>query len=98
LAGLAHFKEWGDGKRNRGLIVSEILNFPTSVLRMSAKRARAAKATCGTITRMPSGPLPVMTGEQWSEFIRLLTPDEQQAFMLDVYKIINRYCLRIGGE
>jgi hypothetical protein len=44
---------------------------------------------------MPSGP--VMTGEQWSEFIRLLTP-EQQAFMLDVYKIINRYCLRIGGE
>jgi DNA-directed RNA polymerase subunit N (RpoN/RPB10) len=39
-----------------------------------------------------------MTGEQWSEFIRLLTPGEQQAFMLDVYKIINRYCLRIGGE
>ncbi len=81
--------------------MSEILNFPTSVLRMSKQRApekRAAKAACGTITRMPSGPLPVMTGEQWSEFIRLLTPDEQQAFMLDVYKIINRYCLRIGGE
>jgi len=39
-----------------------------------------------------------MTGEQWSEFIRLLTPDEQQAFMLDVYKIINRFCSRIGGE
>ena len=81
--------------------MSEILNFPTSVSRMSKQRApekRAAKATCGTITRMPSGPLPVMTGEQWSEFIRLLTPDEQQAFMLDVYKIINRFCSRIGGE
>jgi hypothetical protein len=80
--------------------VSEILNFPTSVLRMSKQTTpekRAAK-TSGTITRMPSGPVPLMTGEQWSEFIRLLTPDEQQAFMLDVYKIINRYCLRIGGD
>jgi hypothetical protein len=80
--------------------VSEILNFPTSVSRMSKQtmpEKRAAKAS-GTIIRMPSGPVPVMTGEQWSEFIRLLTPDEQQAFMLDVYKIINRYCLRIGGE
>jgi hypothetical protein len=58
---------------------------------------RAAKAS-GTIIRMPSGPVPVMTGEQWSEFIRLLTPDEQQAFMLDVYKIINRFCSRIGSK
>jgi hypothetical protein len=80
--------------------VSEILNFPTSVLRMSKQTVhekRAAKAS-GTITRMLSGPVPVMTGEQWSEFIRLLTPDEQQTFMLDVYKIINRYCQALGDE
>jgi hypothetical protein len=71
-----------------------------SVSRMSKQtmpEKRAAKAP-GMVTWMPSGPVPVITGEQWSEFIRLLTPDEQQAFMLDIYKIINRYCQRIGGE
>jgi hypothetical protein len=25
------------------------------------------------------------TGDQWNEFIRLLTPDEQPAFMADVW-------------
>jgi hypothetical protein len=39
-----------------------------------------------------------MTGVQWSEFIRLLRPDEQQAFMADVWELINRYCRRIGGN
>jgi len=39
-----------------------------------------------------------MTGDQWSEFLRLLTPEEQQAFMGDVWKLINIYCLRIGGD
>ena len=80
--------------------MSEILKFPTSVLRMSKQtmaEKRVAKARV-TVARMPNGPIPVMTGEQWSEFIRLLTPDEQQAFMLDVYKVINRYCLRIGSD
>jgi hypothetical protein len=37
-------------------------------------------------------------GDQWNEFIRLLTPDERQAFMVDVWKIINLYCRRIAGE
>jgi hypothetical protein len=39
-----------------------------------------------------------MTGDQWNEFIRLLTPEEQQAFMADVWKLINLYCRRIGGN
>ena len=49
-----------------------------------------------TEAKMPS--LPIMTGDQWNEFIRLLTPEEQQAFMADVWKLINLYCRRIGGN
>ena len=85
--------------------MSEILKFPDNVLRMSKNNTpegRAAKAAFGakdrTVAKMPSRPVPVMTGVQWSEFIRLLRPDEQQAFMADVWKLINRYCQRIGGE
>jgi len=47
---------------------------------------------------MPSPRVPVMTGDQWREFIRLLTPDEQQAFMTDVWNLIEGYCHRIGGD
>jgi hypothetical protein len=85
--------------------VSEILKFPDNVLRMSKNNTpegRAAKAAYGakdrTVANMPTRPVPLMTGVQWSEFIRLLTPDEQQAFMADVWKLINHYCQRIGGN
>ena len=85
--------------------MGEILKFPDNVLRMSKNNTpegRASKAAFGakdrTVAKMPSRPVPVMTGVQWSEFIRLLRPDEQQAFMADVWKLINRYCQRIGGE
>ena len=85
--------------------MSEILKFPDNVLRMSKNKTptgRAAKAAFGTkdgrVAKMPSRPVPVMTGVQWSEFIRLLRPDEHQAFMADVWKLMNRYCQRIGGE
>jgi hypothetical protein len=33
-----------------------------------------------------------------NEFIRLLAPDEQQAFMADVFEIITRHFQRIGGD
>jgi len=35
---------------------------------------------------------------QWNEFIRLLTPEDQQVFMADVWKLITLYCRRIGGD
>jgi hypothetical protein len=47
-------------------------------------------------TNLPG--LPIMAGDQWNEFIRLLTPEEQQVFMVDVWKLINLYCRRIGGD
>jgi hypothetical protein len=39
-----------------------------------------------------------MTGDQWSEFMRLLMPDEQLAFMADVWKVIEQHLWRIGGN
>jgi hypothetical protein len=57
--------------------------------------AASKEAVAGTEAKGPS--LSVMTGDQWNEFIRLLTADEQQAFLDDVWKLIDRYCQRIGG-
>jgi len=44
---------------------------------------------------MPSRHLHVLTGKQRDEFIRLLTPGEQQAFMADVFKVITEHLRRI---
>jgi hypothetical protein len=82
--------------------MSQILKFPGSVLPRTSKDGRPEEAMPGkkdrTVAKMPSRHVPAMTGDQWDEFIRLLTPDVQQAFMADVWKLINRYCQRIGGE
>ena len=77
------------GRRPLGLIMCQILKFPGSVSGRTPKDGTPKEAIAGTEAGMPS---PVMTGDQWREFIRLLTPDEQQAFMADVWKLINRYC------
>jgi hypothetical protein len=82
--------------------MSQILKFPVSVSRRTPKDGTPEEAVAGTkdgtIARMPRRHVLVMTGDQWSEFIRLLTPDEQQAFMADVWKLINCHCMRIGGD
>jgi hypothetical protein len=77
--------------------MSQILKFPDSVRRRSNYGTSDAAAS-GTVTKMASSHVPVLTGDEWREFIRLLTPDEQQAFMADVWKLINLYCQRIGGD
>jgi hypothetical protein len=75
--------------------MSQILKFPDSMANAKGM-ARLGLLSPEPEAKMPS--LPVMTGDQWSEFIRLLTPEEQQAFMADVWKLINLYCRRIGGD
>jgi hypothetical protein len=75
--------------------MSQILKFPDIVSRRRPRDGTLEEAVAGTEAKMPS--LPVMTGDQWNEFIRLLTPEEQQAFMADVWKLINLYCRRICG-
>jgi hypothetical protein len=81
--------------------MSEVLKFPDRVRRRSndgAPEAAASGKKHRTVTKMPSPRVPVMTGDQWREFIRLLTPDEQQAFMTDVWNLIEGYCHRLGGD
>ncbi len=88
------------GRRIR-LIMSEVLKFPDGVRRRSndgASEAAASRKKDRTVTNVLRLRVPVMTGDQWREFIRLLTPDEQQAFMADVWKLINRYRRHIGAE
>jgi hypothetical protein len=81
--------------------MSQILKFPDRVRRRSndgTSETAAYGKKDRTVTKMPSPRVPVMTGDQWREFIRLLTPDEQQAFMTDVWNLVEGYCQRIGGE
>ena len=66
--------------------MSQILKFPDIVSRRTPKDGTPEEAVAGTEAKLPS--LPIMTGDQWNEFIRLLTPEEQRAFMADVWKLI----------
>jgi hypothetical protein len=81
-----------------GLTMSQILKFPDSLSQRMPNNGTPKETTAETVTKTPSPHVPVMTGDEWNEFIRLLTPDEQQAFMADVWKLINRYCRSIGGD
>jgi hypothetical protein len=78
--------------------MGQILKFPDRVSRRIPDRGTPKATAAGTVTEMPSRHVPVMTGDQWNEFIRLLTPDERQAFMADVWKLINCHCRRIGSD
>jgi hypothetical protein len=75
--------------------ISQILKFPDSVSRRTPKDT-PEEAVARTEAKMPSPP--VLTGDQWNEFIRLLAPVEQHAFKADVWKLVNLSCRRIGGD
>jgi len=75
--------------------MSQILKFPDSAPRRSRAGAAAPGTQAGTVSEMPSRHLHVLTGKQRDEFIRLLTPGEQQAFMADVFKVITEHLRRI---
>ena len=79
-----------------GWTMCQILKFPDSGSRQSSVRAPRSEARM--ITETPSRHLHVLTGKQWDEFIRFLTPRERQAFMADVFKIMTEHLERIGGE
>jgi hypothetical protein len=71
--------------------MSQILKFPDTVSRRSEiarPRRLPLNEGGGRKTEMPSRRVPVMTGDQWNEFMKLLTPDEQQAFMADVFQVM----------
>jgi hypothetical protein len=80
--------------------MSQILKFPDNASRRSRVRGLDAvpRTEAGTVTGMPSGHLHVMTGSQWDRFIQLMTRDEQQAFMADMFKLITEHLRRIGDD
>ena len=84
------------GRRPLGLIMCQILKFPGSVSGRTPKDGTPKEAIAGTEAGMPSRRIPVMTGDQWDEFFRLLKADEQQAFMADLFKLMTRHLERIG--
>ena len=79
-----------------GWSMGQILKFPDSGSRQSSVRAPRSEARM--VTKTPSPHLHVLTGKQWDEFIRFLTPRERQAFMADVFKIMTEHLERIGGD
>ena len=81
-----------------GLTMSQILKFPDNLSQRMPNDGMPKEATAETVTKMSSPHVPVMTGDQWYEFIRLLMPEERQVFMADVWKLINCYCRSIGGD
>jgi hypothetical protein len=70
--------------------MGQILKFPDSVRRRSNDRTPEEAA--------PRRHIPVITGDQWNEFIRRLTPDEQQAFMADLFKVVAWHLERINDD
>jgi len=75
----------------------QILKFPNSA-RPRSHDGAPKKAAAATVTRLPSPHVPMMTGDQWNEFMRLLMPDEQLAFMADVWKVMAQHLWRMGGH
>jgi hypothetical protein len=56
---------------------------------------RGTKATdpaaSSRTSRKPVRPKRVLTGDDWDEIVRIIGPDLQQDFMIDTWKLINRY-------
>jgi hypothetical protein len=76
----------------------QILKFPDSASRRALKQGMPKEAAAARATKPPSRHIPVMTGDEWNEFIRLLTPDEQQAFTADLFKLLGQHLERIGRD
>jgi hypothetical protein len=65
--------------------MSNVVKFPVSVSRKA--HARKPRAPLQTRARQ----VRVLTGERWEETIACFEPEQQQAFMADVWKLLNRH-------
>jgi hypothetical protein len=66
---------------------SNVGKFPIGVSRKA--HARKPRASLQTTTRARQAR--VLTGERWEEIIACFEPEQQQAFMADVWKLLNRH-------
>jgi hypothetical protein len=62
-----------------------IVKFPFSASRNA--RARKPRAP----RQMRARRVRVLTGERWEKMIACFEPEQQQAFMADVWKVVNRH-------
>jgi hypothetical protein len=78
-----------------------VVKFPSSVSR-HARRSRTSKngtevraaKGAGAVANEPSRrtrQARVLTGERWEKMIVCFTPEQQQALMVDVWKLLNRH-------
>jgi hypothetical protein len=69
--------------------MSNVVKFPFSVSRKAhARKPRAP-------LKMRDRKVRVLTGERWGEIIACFEPEEQQAFMADVWKLLNRHLRKL---
>jgi hypothetical protein len=70
---------------------SNVVKFPCSVSRLvhSRKPRRSKKAAGAALNEPPrrTGQVRLLTGEKWEEITACFTPEQQQAFMADVWKL-----------
>jgi hypothetical protein len=84
-------------------MASTVVKFPYSVSRRAHSRKprrskngtpeeRAAKAAGAVANEPPrrTRQVRVLTGEKWEQIIACFTPEQQQTFMADVWKLLNR--------
>jgi hypothetical protein len=91
-------------------MTAEIIKLPYNVTRGAFSRKprrskngtpeeRAAKATDPAASSLtswkPVRQKRVITGDKWDEFVSIVGPDLQQAFMVDAWKLINRYMRKL---
>jgi hypothetical protein len=83
---------------------SNVVKFPYSVSRLIHSRKprrskngtaeeRAAKAAGAAVNEPPrrTSQVRLLTGEKWEEITACFTPEQQQAFMADVWRLLNRH-------
>jgi hypothetical protein len=68
---------------------SNVVKFPFSV----SRRAHARKPRAPLQMRVRQ--VRVLTGERWEEIIACFEPEQQQALMADVWKLLNRHFRRL---
>ena len=87
---------------------SNVIKLPYSVTRGAYSRRprrskngtpeeRAAKAAGIVVIKPPrrTRQVKVLAGERWDEIVACFTPDEQQAFMADVWKVLDRHLRKL---
>jgi len=74
---------------------SNVVKFPCSVSRLiHSRKPRRSREAAGAAVNEPArrtSQVRFLTGEKWEEITACFTPVQQQAFMADVWRLLNRH-------